>query len=257
MADLKGEFIFGLPAEAFSKLNNMFDKLSGRLPDKDRFISRNEFLLQYINMNEKIDLSAMETFTLESLDLERPFRDLYETFREDEDFSSDYIRPRAFVLSAPVYGQDNSLVGNLFLKVDDSANQEMYFTKRSAERRDLYAKLEPALVSLPILSGFFLWFLLPTWVYIDGRQRNVKNIGVWVVLTVVASIFGLLIYLVTRPAAERAFHCPGCDKELNGTKAFCPYCGIDLSGSFCPECNYPIKPGWEYCPSCRVALKKK
>ncbi len=257
LADTKGDFKFGLPADSFSKLNTMYDKLSGRLPDKDRFISRNEFLLQYVDRHDQIDLSALEFYTVESLDLERPFRDLYDELRDERDSSYYYVKPRTFVLSAPVYGPENALIGNLFLKIDDSANRELYFTKNRMADQDIYAKLEGGIQALTILSGLFLWFLLPTWVYIDGKKRDVKNIGVWVVLTVVASIFGLMIYLVTRPIAEKSFRCPKCDKELNGTKAFCPHCGFDLSSAYCPECNYPIKTGWDYCPSCRSPLQKK
>ncbi len=47
-----------------------------------------------------------------------------------------------------------------------------------------------------------------------------------------------------------------CENEVNGG-AFCPYCGFDLASTMCPQCQYPIKPEWSFCPSCRTELRKK
>jgi putative transposase len=48
-----------------------------------------------------------------------------------------------------------------------------------------------------------------------------------------------------------------CGKEINGSKSFFPYCGQDLSQYFCPGCQYPVKPDWEYCPSCRAVINPR
>ena len=29
-----------------------------------------------------------------------------------------------------------------------------------------------------------------------------------------------------------------------------------MSKTFCPQCQYPVKQDWEFCPSCRAELKK-
>jgi len=133
----------------------------------------------------------------------------------------------------------------------------MYYSKNRAARDDLYSVLNPIFGILAGFSGFILWFLLPTWVYIDAQQRDVKNPGLWAFLTLVSAMFGLIIYLITRPPGLKTLNCPQCDKELNGTKAYCPYCGFDVSSTFCPQCQYPIKPDWTFCPSCRADLKQE
>ena len=116
--------------------------------------------------------------------------------------------------------------------------------------------LIPIFVILLVVSGVFLWFLLPTWVYSDALERDVKNPGIWAFLSIVSLFFGLTIYLITRPAETKSFHCPKCEGELNGTRAFCPHCGNDLSSTFCQECQYPVKPNWSFCPNCRAPIKK-
>lgn len=105
-------------------------------------------------------------------------------------------------------------------------------------------------------SVIWLWFLLPSWVYIDAQQRHVPRPLLWSLLTLIGSVFALLVYLVSRPTDSGEFRCPQCSKMLNGSKAGCPYCGADLSAVFCPQCQYPLKPGWSFCPSCRSALTK-
>jgi hypothetical protein len=114
----------------------------------------------------------------------------------------------------------------------------------------------PVFEVLTGLSAFILWFLLPSWVYIDARERDVKNAFRWAILTVVTFGFAWAIYLIARPETPGTFHCPECIKELNGTKAFCPYCGFDLSQTFCAQCQYPLKPEWQVCPSCGSGIKE-
>ena len=73
-------------------------------------------------------------------------------------------------------------------------------------------------------------------------------------LTVISSLVGLVVYLISRPEDMRTLACPGCAREVNGG-AFCPHCGRDLSSAFCPACRYPLKSEWAFCPACRTELK--
>jgi predicted amidophosphoribosyltransferase len=98
--------------------------------------------------------------------------------------------------------------------------------------------------------------MLPTWVYIDAQQRDLSNPGLWAFITLISLIFGLAIYLITRPSALKSLTCPKCENALNGG-AFCPHCGFDLSSTYCPQCQYPIKPEWAFCPNCRSELQEK
>lgn len=143
--------------------------------------------------------------------------------------------------------ENKQVIGDLYLKVDDSTLYDKYFRGSSVFNRTFFDVFH-------VMFGFsamFLWFLVPTWLYIDARERDVKSIHLWIILTLVSFGFGALIYLITRPQGTKSFHCPDCRGELNGTKAFCPHCGFDLSTTFCPECKYPIKPEWQFCPNCR------
>jgi len=257
MSTTAGEFAFGVPAIPFNKLNSFFDTLSGRIQNKAQVPDRNEFLLRYVDRYDSVNAAEPELFNFDIGPEERiiRYRDLIEDVRGSDWSDSEFVRPPTFVLSSPVYNAQSQILGNLFLKIDDSPNKELYYSKWRARRIGLFASLEPVMQPVGIISGLFLWFLLPTWVYLDGRRRDVKNLGVWVVLTVAANFFGLLIYLITRPAEIKTFRCPNCHREPNGTKSFCPYCGFDISKSFCQECQYPVKEDWEYCPSCKTSLK--
>jgi RNA polymerase subunit RPABC4/transcription elongation factor Spt4 len=105
-----------------------------------------------------------------------------------------------------------------------------------------------------LLAFVFLWILLPTWVYVDGTERGVRRARLFAFLTVISSLIGLVVYLISRPEEGKALVCPGCSREVNGG-AFCPHCGRDLSASFCATCRYPLKPDWAFCPSCRTEIK--
>ena len=99
-----------------------------------------------------------------------------------------------------------------------------------------------------------VWVLLPTWVYVDARDRGMRRAPLFAFLTVLSSLVGLVVYLISRPEDARTLACPGCAHELNGG-AFCPHFGRDLSASFCPACRYPLKPEWAFCPACRTETK--
>jgi hypothetical protein len=104
------------------------------------------------------------------------------------------------------------------------------------------------------LSLFFLWVLLPTWVYVDARERGTRRAPLFAFLTVLSSLVGLVVYLIARPEEARTLTCPACGREVNGG-AFCPHCGKDLSSSICAACRYPLKTDWAFCPSCRAEIK--
>jgi len=75
-------------------------------------------------------------------------------------------------------------------------------------------------------AGILLWFLLPTWVYVDARERGMARARLWFVLVFISLFIGLLVYFIARPEQPRALPCPGCGREVNGG-AFCPSCHRD------------------------------
>jgi hypothetical protein len=263
MSNQRGEFIFGVPAPAFAKLNDGFDKNREIIIADGHYKDRNDFLMTLVDKHDDIDFSERELAKQES---ERYYYGRNEKvtawrfYREpqiDEPYR-EYYRPTTFVLSAPVANEAGAVEGVLFLKVDDSANRKLYFSRYYATRESIYNDLlEPLSATFAVLSGLFLWFLLPSWVYIDAQQRAVSNPAVWAFITLIALIFGLAIYLITRPSTMKSLHCPKCENQLNGAGAFCPHCGFDLSSTYCPQCQYPVKPEWAFCPNCRAGLAKR
>jgi hypothetical protein len=250
--DNNGEFIFGVPKTAVDLLNNAYDKYRDVIEKDGHYLSRNDFLSKLVHKHNKINFSEFEPSG-------RPEADKYEWryYTESDPDPWRYVRSYYFQFSMPVVDDAGGYLGEIYLKVDDSQNKDIYSSKYSIEQGDLSELLIAIFATITFLSGLILWFLLPTWVYLDAHQRDVKNPGLWAFLTLVSLIFGLIIYLITRPQTIKTLNCPQCEKELNGTKAFCPYCGFDVSSTFCPQCQYPIKPDWSFCPSCRSEIRKQ
>jgi hypothetical protein len=263
MMDSGGGFVFGVPSTVFTYINDYYDEYRDVIEADRSYIGQNDFLSKLIDKHAEINFEHFEV----SGETEKipktwrfydPARRLKRNWTDSDRYSGNYYTtPRTQLVSSPVKDDQGNLLGNVYMKVDDSANESMYLSRRFLEYRDIFRNylLEPAQIILG-LSVVFLWFLLPTWVYIDTRQRGIRNPLLWVILTLLSGPFGWLVYLITRPAEPESMNCPQCANELNGTRAFCPYCGFDLSNTFCPECQYPVKPDYVFCPSCRTELKK-
>lgn len=267
MSNPEGKFIFGVPYPVFGRLNKSYDKYQDVIEADGYYVDRNDFLLKLVHRHEEIKFSQFEPM-VPRRDREDPNLSLVRNLLEVNPHSSpqwrfykessdilDYRDPLRLELSAPVLDNDQQMIGTLFLKIDD------YTTPTQSSYLETGDIITPGIFkAFEIIFGFslvFLWFLLPSWVYIDARQRDVKNAVIWALLTVVSVGFAWIVYLIVRPASLKSFHCPQCEKELNGTKVFCPYCGFDLSHVFCPQCQYPVQSEWQFCPSCRTDLSKK
>jgi len=244
MSTQPGEFIFGVPAQVFARLNEGFDQNRDIISKDGNYKDRNDFLMRLVDQYDHIDFSG---------EGQTNWR-LYKEQKKDYQYS----RPRTFVLSAPVTNKAGTVDGILFLKVDDSVNDELYYSRHRAARSEIYNRLlAPLFGTFAFISGLFLWFLLPSWVYIDAQQRAVSNPAVWAFISLISLIFGLAIYLITRPSTMKSLHCPKCENQLNGAGMFCPHCGFDLSSTYCPQCQYPIKPEWSFCPNCRAEMTQR
>ncbi|MBA4406647.1 hypothetical protein C0389_05175 [bacterium] len=252
MSSLNSDFLFGAPTEDFQKMNNAFDRYQNTIKADEYYRDRNDYLTKLINKREEIDFSDFERG-------ERPERNWgnsgWRYYKNYEDGS--LIQATSTSFSTPVYDGGGKLIGQLFMKVDDKVNEEKYFNDQRLRRSELYDIVNNLSMTLLVISGIFLWFLLPTWVYTDAQERDVKTPGIWAFLTLTSLFFGLTIYLITRPNTLKSFSCPKCEGELNGTKAYCPHCGYDLANTFCQQCQYPIKPEWQFCPNCRAESKAK
>lgn len=252
MSDINGNFLFGIPKDDFIQLNEAYDKYLDVIKSDEFYRNRNEFLTKLIDRTKEIDFSQ---FTNNER-VDRYYRDNRWRFYEDE-AGYEYMQPTSTTFTTPVFDKANNLIGNLYLKVDDRINERYYFNEEGLTRDDLYSTLNKIFGPLLALSMIFLWFLLPTWVYTDATERDMRNPGIWAFLTLISVVFGWTIYLITRPTHYKSLNCPQCNGELNGTRAYCPHCGTDLSANFCQQCHYPIQPEWQFCPNCRTETKKK
>lgn len=70
--------------------------------------------------------------------------------------------------------------------------------------------------------------LMAMWVYRDAKSRGLEA-GVWtLVVVLVPSLMGLLLYLLVGRRESRRL-CPACGAMVPETNAFCGYCGAELS----------------------------
>ncbi len=92
----------------------------------------------------------------------------------------------------------------------------------------------PSLLSLSnsmlSLALLIIWIFVIVWVYRDAERRDMNGV-LWALLVLLGNIIGLLIYLIVRSdgiPALKADHetqaCPSCQKEVDASFVFCPYC---------------------------------
>ena len=238
--DTRGEFAFGVPQSAFRKVNAIYDsEVLPRLKE-GVFLDRQTFLMNQIDDSDAIgpELASDDDSALAA-----------ELVNRGRRFQLDRWEPEnGFVLSAPLKAQDGAALGSIYLKRTAAREQPGYRADNS------YEVLAAAGGLVALASAVFLWVLLPTWIYVDARERGMRRAPLFAFLAVISSLVGLLVYLIARPDEPRRLTCPGCSREVNGG-AFCPHCGRDLASSFCPACRYPLKSDWAFCPACRTELK--
>jgi len=237
--DTKGDFVFGVPQPAFSKLNAVYDQEVMPRLKEGVFLDRQTFLLSLADNAGDIGPEPVPEDRAQEL-LERGGRFELERWEPEH----------TFVISTPLKTKDGAALGSLYLKRTPTKQHEYY---RGDER--VHGLLGVAGVTA-LVSFCFLWVLLPTWVYVDARERGVRRAPLFAFLVVLSSLVGLVVYLISRPEHARTLTCPGCAREVNGG-AFCPHCGRDLSSSICPACRYPLKPDWAFCPACRTEIKSQ
>ena len=249
-SDNAGEFQFGVPSDAFARLNNVYDQNRELITKDNHFANRDQFLRTLLHHSRRIEPVESGDKEDEAHPARRHETSWWRFYDESEDWG--FPRDRVIFLSSPIQNAAGATVGNLNLKL--VALKEPAAGSRHDELPEFHIMIGGVIAM--VASLVWLWFLLPSWVYIDAQQRHVPRPLLWSLLTLIGSVFALLVYLVSRPTDAGEFQCPKCGKTLNGSKAGCPYCGADLSAVFCPQCQYPLKAGWSFCPSCRSALGK-
>jgi RNA polymerase subunit RPABC4/transcription elongation factor Spt4 len=140
------------------------------------------------------------------------------------------------------------MLGNLYLTVTGIEEPSVYYYRDLREPQELSA-------ALIVASLIFLWFLLPSWVYLDAKGRGAEYPVRWAVLTLVSLFIGLAVYLILRPEDGVKGTCQSCGRATNSEK-FCPFCGAPAINEFCSKCGYPTRGEWTYCPNCQTAIEK-
>jgi hypothetical protein len=232
-----GRFLFGVPREAFDKLNAVYDRDVEPNLKEGVFVDRQTFLRTLADASEEIGPRSFAPEPSEDGDA------AWERWRR---FGHD--SGRAFVVSAPLRDASGAALGSLYLK-RVTAEEERW---NDSGLRDA----QEAAAGAAGLAAAFLWLLLPTWVYVDARGRGLRRAWLFAFLTAISALVGLVVYLIARPEAPAALVCPGCSREVDGN-AYCPHCGQDLSAAFCSACRYPLKPDWAFCPACRTEIRSQ
>ncbi len=230
--DTTGGFLFGVPGEEFGRLNLAYDRHRAEIGQDGYYTDRQAFLRRLVG-HEEVDFSAVQGGESQPAG--------WRAFHEDDGGWSVY--------SVAMKASDGSVLGTLYLKIARQADE-------SWPHSDVGELGQLSFGAATLLSGLFLWFLLPTWVYVDARERGLPRARLWSLLTLISLFVGLIVYLIARPEEAKLLQCPGCGREVNGG-AFCPHCGRDLAGAFCPACRYPLKPDWIFCPSCRTEIRRQ
>jgi hypothetical protein len=242
-----GQFSFGSPHDAFLRLNHAWDQFQATIARDNHYTTRDQFLRALLH--ERGRLTLEEPNDDGRHDGRRNEKEWWR-FREPEQNDWD-DRKHVLYLSSPIQDAKGQTVGSLNLKLVDQREDDA--TERA--ERDL-REWEPVFAVPMVFCGFWLWFLLPGWVYVDAQERGMPRPLLWALLTLLGTVFALLVYLISRPAAPAELRCPKCEKALNGVKSGCPHCGADLTAAFCTQCQYPLKPEWAFCPACRAPITK-
>ena len=120
---------------------------------------------------------------------------------------------------------------------------------------------------MQMLLAFLIALAGASWVYSDARSRGINPVP-WAILTFLALIIGLPLYLLLRPRGDLT-ECPRCMKRRLGTLNTCPHCGDHSSEQpeeavimpsrkgICVSCGKIIDDDWKYCPYCGTGQKDR
>lgn len=246
-----GQFLFGVPSDAFARLNTVFDQSQQVIAQDNRYATRDQFLRALLHDDRPIAPFKPRATEAGTGSPEEEDRDADWWRRYDEE-RDRHFRGTVLFLSSPIRAATGAIVGSLNLKAVELGRGPV----EDEERLDLWKGVLAVSAALALVSVLWLWFLVPSWVYIDAQERRLPRPLLWALLVFVGNLVGLLVYLISRPDEIADLRCPQCAQKLSGTKAGCPYCGADLSAVFCRKCQYPVKPDWRFCPDCRASLTR-
>jgi uncharacterized membrane protein YhaH (DUF805 family) len=80
-----------------------------------------------------------------------------------------------------------------------------------------------SLIFIPI-AIFVLNIALLVWVARDAKARGMDSAVIWMILVMLTSVVGLVIYLFSRPQGN-LIQCSHCGNKRLQASAKCPHCG--------------------------------
>jgi hypothetical protein len=233
-----GQFQFGIPREAFARLNRAYDTYQKIIEEEGRFTDRQDFLRRLVQNHKELTFDYYEKKLAGGTAPQR--RSQWQDYGGDDQ--------DGLVFSTPFQNERGEMLGNLYLKVTGIEEGRQYSYSNYRDPQELSG-------AIFVASLVFLWFLLPTWVYLDAKGRGMDSPVRWSILTLLSLVIGLAVYLILRPEAGVRGVCQNCGRTTNSEK-YCPFCGTPATSDFCPKCGYPAQPEWIYCPNCQTAMQK-
>lgn len=98
-----------------------------------------------------------------------------------------------------------------------------------------------------------LYAVVGVFVYRDARRRGM-NAPLWtLVVILVPSFIGLIVYLLARNNLPEGSQCANCGAPVTETFLVCPKCGAELAAP-CPGCGKQVSREWKLCPYCKAEL---
>lgn len=134
----------------------------------------------------------------------------------------------------------------------------------------MWETLAQIAVIIGVAYVLVLWVAAIVWVYRDiaARTRDPFSQTIAIILVLVFSLPGLIVYLILRPRqtiaeqydrqleAEALLHeiqeqatCPSCRRRIDDDFVSCPYCRTSLR-SPCEQCSKALGTTWVICPYC-------
>ena len=154
-----GKFVFGVPADAFARLNTVYDQSQQAITEDNHFATRDQFLRALLHEDRPI--APIKPGLPDSSSRRRGDDEWWR--RYDEDRNRNFDAPVLF-LSSPIQAAQGAIEGSLNLKAIELGPPPTDVGRSLEDWRDatFYAN------ALTLLSLLWLGFLVPSWVYIDA-----------------------------------------------------------------------------------------
>lgn len=233
--DSSGNIIASKPEEEISLVESFYNRHSEEI-QKDGFYENNdEFLYAILGNSESyIKDSDQSSNNWRSLGEFKSIIELRENGR--------------FIYAKQMRNDKDEYVGSFHIKIDDSHNKWTLYVDSANE---LLKNQERQQRIINLICFVLIWILIPNWVYQDARKRHLKNPLAWAIVAFFSHLFGLLIYILSRPKISLSNACESCNAFVAENAEFCTNCGTKVTKEKrCQSCDSVLHADWLYCATC-------